>query len=338
MEDVSSDHHESSQPVSLAEDPSGNTPPAPTISDDNLTEGLAPSDQISFNDSSMPPIVDLATAGLRRSNRVRSMPNRLSFFVKVCALGTFLAGSWIPAFAPLHDRAQNIVFAAVKEFHSANKCFDGTLNSLHHMALLAGKENNETYTFKEMLKQPDSKSFVEAMLKEVNDHEERHHWEVVPRSQKPQNVKSILSIWSFKRKRHPDGRLNKHKARLCAHWGMQTWGVNYWETYAPTVNWISVRFLLILAQILDLDTRAIDYVLAFPHADLEVPVYMELPAGMEIEGSKNCILKLRKSLYGLKSASYNWHQKLKAALERRDFVESLSDPCVFIGKYDSLSV
>ena len=59
---------------------------------------------------------------------------------------------------------------------------------------------------------------------------------------------------------------------------------------------------------------------------------MELPAGMEIEGKKNCVLKLRKSLYGLRSASYNWHQKLKAALEFRQFRESLSDPCVFIGK------
>ena len=106
--------------------------------------------------------------------------------------------------------------------------------------------------------------------------------------------------------------------------------MNYWETYAPTANWISVRFLLIIAEILELNTKAIDFVLAFPQADLEVPVYMELPAGMEIEGKKNCVLKLRKSLYGLRSASYNWHQKLKAALEFRQFRESLSDPCVFI--------
>ena len=78
------------------------------------------------------------------------------------------------------------------------------------------------------------------MLKEVDDHEKRGHWEVIPRWQKPADARPILAIWSFKRKRYPDGRLNKHKARLCAHGGMQPWGVNYWETYAPTVNWISV--------------------------------------------------------------------------------------------------
>ena len=77
--------------------------------------------------------------------------------------------------------------------------------------------------------------------------------------------------------------------------------------------------------------------LAFPQADLEVPVYMELPAGMEIpndsgHASGYYLLKLKKNLYGLKNASLNWHNKLKTALEDRGFVESLSDPCVFIGK------
>ena len=65
---------------------------------------------------------------------------------------------------------------------------------------------------------------------------------------------------------------------------MQQYGVNYWETYSPTVNWIGVLFIMIVAQIIKLDTKAIDFVLAFPQADLNVPVYMELPAGMDLEG------------------------------------------------------
>ena len=61
---------------------------------------------------------------------------------------------------------------------------------------------------------------------------------------------------------------------------MQQWGVNYWETYAPLVNWISMRFLLILSELAGLESRIIDFVLAFPQADLDVPVYMEFPIGM----------------------------------------------------------
>ena len=41
---------------------------------------------------------------------------------------------------------------------------------------------------------------------------------------------------------------------------------------------------MIDAQVLELNTQAIDFVLAFPQAELEVPVYMELPAGLKLAG------------------------------------------------------
>ena len=52
----------------------------------------------------------------------------------------------------------------------------------------------------------------------------------------PAGAKIILSIWSFKHKRLPDGQINKHKARICAHGGMKSWGVDYWKIYALVVN------------------------------------------------------------------------------------------------------
>ena len=63
----------------------------------------------------------------------------------------------------------------------ANQNFDSTLNALHSMALLAEKENNELYTFGQMLKQPDAAYFIHAMIKEADDHESQYHWDVVPR-------------------------------------------------------------------------------------------------------------------------------------------------------------
>ena len=118
---------------------------------------------------------------------------------------------------------------------------------------------------------------------------------------------------------------------------MQQWGINYWETYASVVNWISVQFLLILSQIAGLDTRAINFVLAFLQAKLDVPVYMYIPAGMQLSGilsesHQMYILKLEKSLYGLKQASANWYDMLKKALEDIQFCKSAADPCVFIKK------
>jgi len=102
--------------------------------------------------------------------------------------------------------------------------------------------NNEVFTCTKALQQPDADKFVEAMGKEVNDHKSCDHWEIIGRSTIPAGVKTIQAIWSFKRKRYLDGTLNKHKARLCAHGGMQQWGVSYWETYSPVVKHANYPF------------------------------------------------------------------------------------------------
>ena len=83
-----------------------------------------------------------------------------------------------------------------------------------------------------------------------------------------------MAIWYFKRKRFPGGGLNKHKDRLCAHGSQQKWGVKYWETSALLINWISVRFLLIISELAGLETQSIDFVLTFPQAKIDVPVFM----------------------------------------------------------------
>ena len=112
--------------------------------------------------------------------------------------------------------------------HSANKNFDNTLNSLHPLAVLSEKENNESYTFGQMLKQKSAADFIHVIIKEADDNDERNHWEVVHHWYKPPGVKTILSIWDFRRKHFPNDRNFKHEAQLCAHFGIKQYGVNHW--------------------------------------------------------------------------------------------------------------
>ncbi len=51
-----------------------------------------------------------------------------------------------------------------------NTNFDGLLDEIHHMVLSAGKMNNKSYTFCEMLQQDDAAGFIKATQKESNDH------------------------------------------------------------------------------------------------------------------------------------------------------------------------
>ena len=83
-----------------------------------------------------------------------------------------------------------------------------------------------------MLLQPDKYDFILATNKEVEAHQDRSHWTLTKNSEVKNNhknkdgkIKTILSIWYFKRKRFSDGILMKHKYRLCAHKRVQQWGV-----------------------------------------------------------------------------------------------------------------
>ncbi len=128
---------------------------------------------------------------------------------------------------------------AIDSYHCVNTLYNGMINCFSTLTQ-SSIESNETFSYNQALKQDDFCEFIKAMMVEVSDHKSRDHWTLSKRCDMPQDTKTIMSIWSFKCKQYPDGTLNKHKACLCAHGGMQMWGQNYWETYAPVVNWASV--------------------------------------------------------------------------------------------------
>eukprot|EP00957_Ditylum_brightwellii_P000047 3441-Ditylum_brightwellii.AAC.1 len=88
---------------------------------------------------------------------------------------------------------------------------------------------------------------------------------------------------------------------------MQKWGIDFWETYTPVTNWITVMTLLAIGAIHNLPTSSIDVVLAFPQAELNIIIYMELPIAMDAQHrvTKDYVLRLNKSIYGLKQSSLN---------------------------------
>ena len=121
------------------------------------------------------------------------------------------------------------------------------------------------------------------MVNEVDDLTGAGIWVIRQRADIGQNKNLIKAIWSFKRKRAPDGTYLKHKARLCAHSGMQQYGEHYWDTYSLVMQMMTVRLLLVLSLILDLHSRSIDFTLAYTQAPIDVETYIEIPTGFEID-------------------------------------------------------
>jgi hypothetical protein len=57
------------------------------------------------------------------------------------------------------------------------------------------------------------------------------------------------------------------------------------------------------------ETRQIDFGLAFPQADVECDIYMEVPVGFNLKKKKKeSCLKLHKNIYGTKQAGPVWNK------------------------------
>jgi hypothetical protein len=148
-------------------------------------------------------------------------------------------------------------------------------------------------------------------------------------------MKNILpSTWAFKIKRFPDGLVKKFKARFCVRGDMQKEGIDFFETWSPVVQWTTVRSMMILAANQNLVTAQADITAAFVHAELKPKehIYVHQPAGFR-RGS-NMVLKLKKSVYGLRQAPRYFFEHLKERLESSSIglVQSERDPCLFVGK------
>jgi hypothetical protein len=53
----------------------------------------------------------------------------------------------------------------------------------------------------------------------------------------------ISSTWAYKCKRYPAGLIEKFKARFCACRDQQLEGIDFFETYAPVVQWSMIHLI-----------------------------------------------------------------------------------------------
>ena len=145
--------------------------------------------------------------------------------------------------------------------------YDGTVEEMHPFALATKADAADNPTWEQAMNGPDSAGYWEACKKELHTlADKKNAWDVV----KCQPWMNILpSTWAFRCKMYPDGSVCKLKARFCARGDKQVKGIDYFDTFAPVINWTTVRLMLILALILNLSTCQVDYVAAFVHSPID---------------------------------------------------------------------
>lgn len=154
-------------------------------------------------------------------------------------------------------------------------------------------------------------------------------WTLVPR---PSNANVISGKWIFKNKLHPDGSLERHKARWVVRGFSQRPGVDFHQTFSPVVKPSTIRTVLHLAATRQWPVHQLDVKNAFLHGNLTEKVYCHQPAGFIDELHPDHVCLLVKSLYGLKQAPRAWFQRLGDYLRSIGFVSTGSDSSMFIFK------
>src|SRR4051812_21688763 len=127
-----------------------------------------------------------------------------------------------------------------------------------------------------------------------------------------------------------DGTIEKYKGRLVIKGYSQQEGIDYFDTYSPVSRITSIRMVLAIAALRNLEVHQMDVKTAFLNGDLEEEIYMRQPEGFSAPGKEKKVCKLVKSLYGLKQAPKQWHQKFDNVMLEKGFKTSECDKCVYI--------
>ena len=132
----------------------------------------------------------------------------------------------------------------------------------------------------------DSAFWIKAMEEELEGLKDAGCFEI---EVLPDGANAIPAKWVFTVKTDSLGRLVRYKARLVAGGHRQEEGIDFNETFSPTVSWNSVRLYLALTVTHNLISLQLDVDMAYLYGEIEsdVTIYMRASQGVQLEKEKS---------------------------------------------------
>jgi hypothetical protein len=220
-----------------------------TTSDDySVSEALQVSEnshtslqnQSSHTTDEMMPVEPTVTAGTSQRGRVCTMSQRMAESVSQQDFYTNQGMHYMASQATSGNTDEDLFNDAHLQLQEQMR------NPIAFHAEMMG----DIMYLQQVLKQPDAKDFVQAVIKEVNGHVASNNWMLQKQSNVPEDVQIVPSVWSLRCKCNlTTNKVKSHKARLNLHGGKQVYGMNYFETYTPAVTWFAIRLMIIFGII-----------------------------------------------------------------------------------------
>lgn len=184
----------------------------------------------------------------------------------------------------------------------------------------------EPTSYEEAIVCEDREKWIAAMNEEMISIDENKTWEL---AELPEHRKAIGCKWVYKIKQGANNEITQYKARLVAQGYSQKFGEDYDAVFAPVVKQTTLRILLTIAGRNEMKLRHLDVKTAFLNGNLEEIIFMKQPKGYVVQGKEKFVLRLKKSLYGLKQAARSWNMKINSILIENGFSRSNEDLCFY---------
>ena len=182
---------------------------------------------------------------------------------------------------------------------------------------------NEPKSYQDAMNSIHAEEWKAAIQTELNNMEKNAAWDVTTL---PNGKTSIGSKWVFKEKKDDKGNVVERKARLVAQGFSQKYGRDFDEVFAPVARGATMRLLLSYAGSRKYLVKQYDIKAAFLNGELTEEIFMRPPQGLELNGE---VLRLRKSIYGLKQAARTWNQTLHKSLTKNGCIQNKTDTCLY---------
>ncbi|KAG8472814.1 hypothetical protein CXB51_034622 [Gossypium anomalum] len=162
--------------------------------------------------------------------------------------------------------------------------------------------------------------------------------EDIDANQEPSNYSEAISCEDSKngcllcKRRWNHSTKTKHGILLVAKGYSQVPGVDFTDVFSLVVKHSSIRALLGIVAMHDLELEQLDVKTAFLHGELEEDIYMQQPEGFTVSEKEDYVCLLKKSLYGLKQSPRQWYKRFDSFMTSHDFKRSSFDSCVYFKK------
>ena len=187
-------------------------------------------------------------------------------------------------------------------------------------------------TWASTLMSPEREYWIAGGHEELKSLADLKVFALIPRCTMPPGLKPLKGKLVCKRKHDNTGTVTWYKVRYVAKGYAQRYSVDYDKTTAPTTCLESFRTILHIAATLGWDLHQFNIKTTFLHGILpdDETMYMEQPPDFTEPGKEDWVMKLLKSIYGMKQASQIWNKTFHAAVQSWGFVHLSCEWCIYI--------